>query len=175
MRIFTAFVFAIGLFVSLDSNCQDNMEDARRWLDRQLSKRKNLVVLNSKGFSEFANIVSKYNPQSFVLGYFVKDSFFIYQPEDIGGLDESCTGVMSERIELFADSIKPYCHYAEYQFIKSGNFLNYNPMKSEGPTLVVLFARSHLIFNNKFYKDVGKYCRAQHLPYILLFPEFGVD
>lgn len=175
MRLFTTIIFSISLLVSLKGNCQRDMEDNRRWLNRQLSKHSNLVVLNNKGFKEFSNIVNNYTPQSFVLGYFVKDSFFIYHREESAGTNESCTGVMGDRVDLFEDSVKPYCKYAEYQFIKKGNFLNYNPDKSEGQTLVILFTRSHIILNNKFYKDVAKYCRKRQMPYILLFSDFALD
>lgn len=174
MRLFTTIIFSISLLVSLEGNCQRDMEDNRRWLNRQLSKHSNLVVLNSTGFNEWMNIINKYTPQGYILGYFVKDSFFIYHPQSSSNRKESCTGVMSERMEMFGDSIKPYCQYAEYQLFKKANFWNYDPEKAVVPTLIIIFPRSHLNFK-KFLKQTDQYCKEMNMPYILFYPEFAVD
>jgi hypothetical protein len=151
------------------------MEDSRRWLNKQISRRNNLVVLNSTGFNEWGKLLSTYNPQSLILGYFVKDSFFIYHPISSTDRKEACTGVMADLIESFVDSVKPYCRYSEFQLIKKENFRNYDPAKSEGQTMVILFTRSYMILNKKLYKDVNQYFKENQIPYILLFGDFAVD
>lgn len=174
MRFLSSVVLTVGLLFSLESRCQRNPGDNNKWVNKELTKHSNLLILNNKGHQALFDIIDTYRISSLIFGYYVYDSLFIYNA-DTSRKNEGCIGVLEERLMMCADSVLPFCQYSKIQFFKDEYFWNRKPGKPSVATLIILYSRSFGRRHKKFIRQVKEYSLKTGTPYTLLFSDYPIE
>lgn len=174
MRVLLSVVLMLGLLVSLEVSAQQKPEVDKSWLSKKYTKYNNLLILNDKGFKAWIDIIDTYRPSSLILGYYINDSLFIYNADTIRK-NESCLGVMEDRLTMYIDSVIPFCQYSKIQFFKDEYFWQRKPGKPTVATMIVLYGKAFGRRHKKFLRHVKEYSMKTGVPYVLLFGDYAKD
>jgi len=170
-KILLSFVFSI---LTAKVNCQNNSGKSGKWLDQEMVNHQNLMVLNTSGYQALGSIINRYKPQSLILGYCIKDSFFVFNPEDSTTV-ESCSVLLEKRMKNVTDSVMAYCQFYPENLMKPENFSQRKPVVTSTPTFIILYSQSFRKKHRKFIRQVQENSIATGMRYILLFTDYPVD